>query len=218
MTAIDGIRGGEVGRWSRARSSQPPPGRPGAWMRRPPDAPSRQAGGRRAFEGGGRIRCPTTTPTQTGPRVVGSRTGGGCLTAMPSPAGYAGSETASSAARPAGFADWDGDCGGGHGGVLKAGAPAASSPSCFGGAWRASGSGTWSRRQGAVRGPVSAWPERKWPSPATRSDTLCSVRAPRRSATFRSAGRAGPGRPNPGRPLARRPGARPSGGWARVRA
>jgi hypothetical protein len=59
MTGIDGITEGEVGRWLGAHG-RPNPHRGGrdAWMRRPPDAPSRQAGGRRAFSGRREVAVP----------------------------------------------------------------------------------------------------------------------------------------------------------------
>jgi len=78
----------------------------GRLMRRPPGAPSRQAGGRRLPSAAGRMLCRTATLTLRNPREVMSRTGGGSLMATPSRAGCAGSGTANSAGRLAGFAGW----------------------------------------------------------------------------------------------------------------
>jgi hypothetical protein len=83
----------------------------GRLVRRPPGAPSRQAGGRRLPTAAGRMLCRTATLTLQNPRVVMSRTGGGCLMATPSRAGCAGSGTASGASRPLGVAG----CGSGSG-------------------------------------------------------------------------------------------------------
>jgi hypothetical protein len=53
-----------------------------------------------------------------------SWTGGGYLTATPSRAGCAGSESASSNSGPDACADWHGGCGGGPGGAPEAGVAA----------------------------------------------------------------------------------------------
>jgi hypothetical protein len=94
-------------------------------MRRPPGAPSRQAGGRRLPSAAGRMLCRTATLTLRNPRVVMSRTGGGCLMAMLSRAGCVGSGTANSTGRLVGFAGW----GGGWCGERGAGEASAADPS-----------------------------------------------------------------------------------------
>jgi hypothetical protein len=173
-------------------------------MRRPPDASSRQAGGRRSFKGGGRMRCPITTPTLTSPMMLVSRTGGGCLTVMPSRAGCAGSEIEPSSG-PDACAGWDGDCGGGHGGVLKAGAPART-------LGRVSDLMAGKRHvRSALTGPVllpddgSRVPEPLALQAPPRTPGAAGSR-PRGSATSCSLGCADRGRVHPWRTLARRPG------------